>query len=386
MPDTPRLECKHRPFLFALAALGLATFVIGLATAPQRAWANLLLCNYYFLLIALFGVFFIALQYLFRAGWAVVFRRLPEAMSAYLPIGAVAMLAIFLGRFHLYEWSRPELVAANPRLQHLAPYLNPTFFLARLVFALAAWVLLAHLLRAHSRRQDADGDFAHTRKNPALPIAFLLLLALTIITSSVDWIMSLEPKWYSTMFPVYCSAGMLLGGSAALSVFLVGARRRRLLPGLNDYHLYELSRIICATSTFWAYIWFSQFMLIYYTNLPEEAVYFSRRLHGVWSLLFFLNPLLNWFLPVLMLLSATARRSPRWLLRAALLVLVGRWLDLYLLIMPALGSPLQLGLTELFIFAGFLALFMLAAIGSFRSAAPVPARDPYLAESVELRV
>ncbi|MFQ6099436.1 MAG: hypothetical protein ACE5O2_17015, partial [Armatimonadota bacterium] len=153
----------------------------------------------------------------------------------------------------------------------------------------------------------------------------------------------------------------------------------------SNHHVYELARIICATSTLWAYIWFSQYMLIYYTNMPEEAVYFVRRLSGAWRPLFWLSLLLNWVIPLVILIPASTRRSPQWLLRACVIVLVGRWLDAYLLVMPALGRPVQFGPVEVLVFVGLLALFTLLFLRAFRSCEPVPKRDPYLVESVHLR-
>lgn len=378
---------KHRRILLSLGAVGLLTFVIGLFLAPQRAWANLLLGNFYFLSLALGGLVFVALTHLFSAGWAVVFRRVPEAMSAYLPCGALVMLAIFwFGRAALYPWARPEELARQPHLQHKAAYLNPPFFLLRLAVTFGLWLLFAHLLRHHSRRQDVDGDLAHTRKNQTFSALFLLLFAATFIASSIDWLMSLEPEWYSTIFPLYAFAGLLMGGTAAMTVLVIQFQRRGLLSGVTHHHLYELARLLCAASTFWAYVWFSQYMLIYYTNIPEEAVYYVRRVTGARWLLFSLNLVLNWVLPLLILIPASTRRSVQWLLRVCAIVLIGRWLDLYLLILPALGGPLRFGFLELFVPLGFLAPFILQFVACFRQAKPIPQQDPYLIESVQLRV
>jgi len=378
---------KHRRILLGLGAAGLLTWVVGLFLAPQRAWASLLLGNFYFLSLALCGLVFVALTYIFSAGWAVVFRRVPEAMSAYLPFGALVMLAIFLfGRATLYPWARPEAVALQPHLQHKAAYLNPPFFLLRLAVAFGLWLLFAHLLRHHSQRQDADGDLVHTRKNQAFAALFLLLFTATFILSSIDWLMSLEPEWYSTIFPLYAFAGLFMGGTAAMIVLVIQFQRRGLLSGVTHHHLYELARLLGAASTFWAYVWFSQYMLIYYTNIPEEAVYYVHRVTGARWLLFSLNLVLNWVLPLVILIPASTRRSAQWLLRVCALVLVGRWLDLYLLILPALGQPLRFGFPELFIPLGFLPLFVLPLVACFRKAEPVPRQDPYLIESVQLRV
>jgi len=377
---------RHRTTLLGLAAVGLVTFVIAAFVSPERAWANLLVVNYYFVSLALFGVVFVALNYVLSAGWAVVFRRAPEAMSAYLPLGAALMLALFFGRAHLYPWGVPGGLAGDPHLAHKSAYLNAPFVFLRMAVAFAIWVLFAHLLRHYSKRQDVDGNERHTHANKIRAVVFLLLFGVTFIFSSIDWIMSLEPAWYSTIFPVYCFAGVLLGGTAAMAVILIYMQRGNVIPGMTNDHLYELARIICATSTFWAYIWFSQYMLIYYANITEEAVYYVTRLTGGWMILFVLNPVLNWLIPLVMLIPGSARRSPKWLLRACAIVLLGRWLDIFLLVMPASGRRPQFGLVEILTFAGILALFILTFLRSFRSAGPVPKQDPYLVESLHLRV
>ncbi|MBI3909889.1 MAG: hypothetical protein HY320_03035 [Armatimonadetes bacterium] len=378
---------RHRQILLGVGALGLTTFVATLALSPQRAWSNLLLGNFYFVSLALFGAVFVALNYVFSSGWGVVFRRVPEAMSAYLPLGAAVMLVLFLfGLSALYVWSRPEAVASNPYLQQKAVYLNAPFFFVRAALAFAVWIAFSRLLRRHSVQQDVDGDLAHTRKNQKLSAAFLVLVGLTFIFFSFDWIMSLEPKWYSTIFPVYVFSGLFLGGTAAMTMLVIQFQEKGLLSGITSHHRHELGRVLCAASTFWAYIWFSQYMLIYYTNIPEEAIYFANRLTGGGRLLFLLNPVLNWFVPLVILIPARARRSSGWLLRVCGIVLIARWLDLYLMIVPALGSPLQLGLPEVLIPLGFLPLFVLPVIASFRRAAPLPRRDPYLVESAHLHV
>jgi Ni/Fe-hydrogenase subunit HybB-like protein len=248
------------------------------------------------------------------------------------------------------------------------------------------WIGFTHLIRRHSLRQDADGDPAHTRKNQSLSAAFLVLLAITFVFASFDWIMSLEPTWYSTMFPLYCFSGLFLGGTAAMTIIIVYFREKGLLTGITDHHLYEIGRVLCAAATFWAYIWFCQYMLIYYTNIPEEAVYYIRRFGGPLPLLFPLNLVLNWLVPLVILIPARARRSPRWLLTAAFIILAARWLDLYLLIMPALNQPPSLGLPEILIPAGLLALFILPMVNSFRKSEPFPKKDPYLVESTHLHV
>jgi hypothetical protein len=382
-PADDRPVVGSRSSVVSLAALGLIAFAIGLLVAPADAWAGLLLGNLYFVSLALFGTVFVAITYLFSAGWAVAFRRVPEAMSAYLPFGAAGVLALAVGAPALYPWARPEVLAGDAHLQHTAVYLNLPFFLLRAALAFGVWILFSRRITQHSRRQDADGDLAHTRQNQVLSAWFMVLFVATFIFTTVDWLMSLEPEWTSTIFPLYAFCGLLLGGTAAMTGLVIALRERGLLPGVTSSHLYELCRLLATTSTLWAYVWFSQYLLVYYTNVPEEASYYARRLVGA-GLPFMLNLLLNWGIPILLLIPIGHRRSSTWLLRVCAIVLVGRWLDLYLLIVPAVGQPSHFGSVEIGVSLGCLALFIGAFAQGFQRAAPVPSRDPYLVESVHL--
>lgn len=386
LEKTDILNARERSILLAAGTVGLLAFGVGLLQTPQRAWASLLLANFYFLSLALYGTVFVALNYVFGARWAVLFRRVPEAMSAYLPVGAVALLALYLGREELYVWARPEAVAASPHLQHKAAYLNPGFFFLRLAIASGIWIAFSHLLRRYSRQEDLDGDPSHTRRGQAFSAVFLALFAVTFTYSSFDLVMSLEPDWYSTIFPLYTVTGLFLGGTAAMTALVIWFQGRGLLSGVTADHRYELLRLLIAAATAWAFIAFSQYLLIYYTNIPEEAAYYARRMGGPGRSLFLLNLALNWGIPVAILLPTGARRSWRRLLGACALVLAGRWLDLWLLIVPAVIPGARVTPLELLIPLAFLSLFLFPAVADFRRAEPVPGQAPRLVESGSLRV
>jgi len=380
------LSRTTRGLSFALGIAGLLAFAVGLSQSPVRAWAAFLLANVYVVSLALFGVVFVAMTHVFSAGWAVLFRRVPEAMAAYLPVGAVLMLALYLGRGDLYEWARPEAVAANPHLQHKATYLNPAFFFLRMLVAFGLWIGFSRLILAHSRRQDLDGDVAHTRKSQTLSAVFLALFALTFTYSSFDWIMSLEPEWYSTLFPLYTVTGLFLGGTAAMILLVLWFQARGSLRGLTGHHRYELVRLLCAASVAWVFIAGFQYLLIYYTNIPEEAVYYTRRFAGWGRVLSIANMGMGGLLPIAILLPPRTRHSVRWLVRVCILVLIGRWLDLWLLIVPAVSAQVRISVLEVVIPLAFIPLFLLPVVAAFRRAEPVPRQDPYLVESAYLRV
>ncbi len=373
---------RGRLALYATGGIGAAALAVGLATSPGRAWAALMVGNYLAISIALGSLVFVALNHVFTAGWAVLFRRVPEALSAYLPVGALVLVATFLlGGSLLYPWMRPEVMAADPHLQHKQAFLNPTAFAVVTLVSFAVWIGYGAALRRHSRAQDSDGSVRHTIAAKRLSGGFLVLSGLTVIASSFMWLMSLEPKWTSTMYPGYVYSAMLATASAVIALLVIALNRRGALPGVTEGHIYELSRLICASITLWAYIWFSQYMLVYYTNIPEESIYFAVRRTGPFGLLFLVNVAINWLVPMLMLLTDKARRSPARVARAAAVVLVGRWLDAVLLISPAVTAPLQLSWHEALIPLVFAPVLLLTFSAAFGKASAVPERDPYLVES-----
>ncbi|MBI1788829.1 MAG: hypothetical protein HYR60_14920, partial [Acidobacteria bacterium] len=284
----------------------------------------------------------------------------------------------------LYSWTRHGSGAEEPFLWFKRFWLNRPFFLVRAAIYLALWIWFAHKLVGASRRQDEDGDLVHTSRNIRTSAIFLVVFALTVWLASYDWIMSLEPEWYSTIFGIYNFAGLVLSGLAVINIVAVGLERRGVLRGfLTAEHLHDLGKLLFAFSTFWMYIWFSQYMLIWYANIPEESAYFVKRLQGFWEPLFILNVLLNWVVPFVVLLHVPAKRSPGMLLKISWVILVGRWVDLYLMVMPPFaGKNPVFGVWEVGTMLGAAGVFFLTVIRALSEAPVVPLRDPYLAESL----
>jgi hypothetical protein len=367
-----------------LAVLGGGALVAGFLQVPERVWPNLLLVSYYLLGLGLGALVFVALQYVTGAGWSVALRRVPEAMAGILPVAALALGVVLLASPGLYPWagSAAETEASGPPLRQV--WFNRPFFLARAAVYLAGWILLGLALVRTSRRQDQDGDPADTRKNVRLSAAFLVIFAVTFWLASSDWIMSLEPEWSSTIFAVYQFAGVFLGGLAAIIV--LAAWLRRLGPFRHVFtrqHAHDLGKLLFGFSSFWMYLWFCQYMLIWYVNNPEETAYFSRRLHGAWRPLFILNIVLNWGIPFLVLLPRWTKERFGILAAVSLVVLAGRWLDLYLGILPYAGEPAPVTEAwEVCLMLGAAGLFGLVFFVALRKATLVPVGDPFLAESL----
>ena len=373
------LTASQSAALTKTAIAAAVVFAVGAWMSPARAGAGLLLANVYFVFLALSALVFIAVQHLSSAGWPTLFRRVPEAMTAYLPVGAAVTAVIILASRFIYPWASAGGAEA---IGGKAAYLNVGMFALRAAVIWAAWLYLARRLVGLSRGQDLSGGLGPTRLSVAASAAFVIVFALTFTVASVDWLMSLEPKWSSTLYPWFVFAGAFAGGLAALTVLVVLLRRRGLFSALNENHLHDLGKYVFAFSCFWAYLWYCQYLLIWYANIPDETTHFVLRTSVGWRALFWLNPAVGFVLPFALLLPAKRKRRERTLLAGAGLVLLGRVLDLYMLIMPAvMGARPTLGLAEPAAFVGLGAVFLLVFDRAFAAAAPEPVHDPYLEES-----
>ncbi len=378
------LPSRVMTLLRILTLMGGLTFVLGLFFAPQRIWPDLLLASYFLVGIGLAGIFFVALQYVTGAEWSVALRRVPEAMSAVLPLGALLLAVVLLGKPSLYPWLGRRWEGAEAIVAFKRAWLAQPFFLVRSAIYLLLWMTLAYAIVRTSRRQDQSGELALTQRNIRLSAIFIVVFGLTFWLASYDWVMSLEPEWYSTIFGIYSFAGLFSGGLAAIILLVVCLRRMGALEhSVTENHLFDLGRLLSAFSTFWAYIWFSQYMLIWYANFPEETSHFIQRLERPWAPLFVLNLLLNWAIPFLVLMPRASKKNTRVLLGISIVVLAGRWLDLYLMILPPFAGPKPLlGVWEAGILLGTVGFCGLVFFGALRQAPLIPVGDPYLKESL----
>ncbi|HEV2400582.1 MAG TPA: hypothetical protein VGS27_26830 [Candidatus Sulfotelmatobacter sp.] len=366
-----------------LAATGGVTLLAGLYLGPQRIWLNLLLVSYYLLGLALAGAVWITLQYVSGAHWSTALRRVPEAMTTLLPLAALGILAVIFLKPSVYPWTS-GLASGGGAMGFKRAWLSLPFFQLRAICYVIGWLGFAWALLRISRSQDRDGDPKHTHSSIRLAAPFLVFFAITFCLASFDWIMSLEPEWYSTIFGFYNFAGLFLSGLATFALLLVWLQRHSAMRTvITDQHLHDVGKLIFGFSTFWAYLWFSQYMLIWYANLPDETVYYIRRLHGFWQPLFVLNLFLNWVVPFFALLPRLNKQKPGVLVRVSIVLLTGRWLDLYLMIMPpfSVGKP-RIGIWEIGMAAGLVGVFLLGVLAALRKAPLIPVRDPYLAESL----
>jgi hypothetical protein len=324
------------------------------------------------------------IQYAAQGGWGIVVRRIGETIFATIPVMAVLCLPLLFGIGTLYSWASPGAADHDALLRWKAPYLNVPFFLVRVVLDFGIWSFIALMYYRVSRGQDATGDSALSARLRRVAGPSIIVLALTQTFASVDWIVSLTPHWYSTMFGVYFFAGSFVGFIALLSVLSASMPRAGLLDTvITDEHLHDVGKFLFAFTAFWAYIGFSQFFLIWYANLPEETIWYQARLVGSWRMVSILLMVGHFGIPFLYLMGRTVKR------RASTLAVGGAWLlimhfvDLYWQVMPTLHpeglSPSILDVAAFFAVGG---CFVAAAGWLMRRQALVPLRDPRFAESL----
>jgi hypothetical protein len=307
-------------------------------------------------------------------------------MSSILPVAAVLMFLLIFGMHNLYRWADAGAALQDPVLAAKRVYLNTPFFFARMAALFGIWTLFAWLYRRASLAEDQAhllNDLGPHHRLVRTSAFFVPAFALTFSIASFDWIMSLEPHWFSTIFALYTFSGLFLHGIAVITLMAVLLKERGYLEGVvNENHLHDLGKLIFAFSTFWAYIWVSQYLLIWYTNIPEETSYFIVRTDRDWSWLFLLNLALNWAIPFLILMPRAAKRSPAVLKRVCITLLVGHWLDVYLMVVPNVIGKRWIGPLEILIALGYGALFFYVVAKALERAPLVPINDPYLAESL----
>jgi len=386
MKEQTSVSATFRIISLTLIIIGAATFIAGLLSDPQRTWANYLIVNYYFLSLAMGAAFFFVLQSISHSGWSSAFRRVPEAMMAYIPFAAVLFLLLYFGMHDVYHWSHSEAVAGDPILQHKSPFLNIPFFFLRMIICFALWILFARLLRKTSLQEDTAGQdniMALFSKSELYSKIFIFIFALTFTLSAIDWIMSIDAHWYSTIFALKNLVAAFLHGVSIITLIIFILFRRGYFPFLNKYHLHDFSRYIFMLSIVWGYFWFAQFMIIWYGNIPEETVYYYVRWQEGWKVLFFLEIGLNWAVPFLILLPVKTCRNIKVITMVILVLITGQYIDLFVQIIPGTTGLLRFGWIEAGLLLGLTGLFALVVATALSKAKLIPPNHPYLEESLD---
>jgi hypothetical protein len=371
--------------------IGAAAFVLGAVVCAMLGMGNhkqfffsWLVSFLFFLSLAIGGLFFVLIQYASQGMWGIVVRRIGETVFVTIPVMAALFVPLLFGLHDLYEWTHHEAVAEDAVLQWKAPFLNVPFFLVRAFIYFAVWSFIAILYYRGSRRQDQTGDVAISARLRRFAGPSIIVLAITSTFASIDWIMSLTPHWYSTMFGVYFFAGSFVGFIALLSVVVVAMRGAGLLDTvITAEHLHDIGKLLFAFTAFWAYIAFSQFFLIWYANLPEETIWFKARLEGSWKTVSVLLMVGHFAVPFFFLMGRDVKRRGSTLALGGVWLLTMHFIDLYWQVMPTL-HPEGVRVSVLDV-AAFIAIgggFVAATSWLMRRQALIPLRDPRLAESL----
>ncbi len=420
---------RARTLSTGLIVLGIVAMAIGFFAAKgdaheaehlgQRTWSSLLVNGFFFFGIALGALFFYALQYATETAWTVMVKRVYEGLIGYLPIGAIIVVIVLaagsMHMHHIYHWmdhtlNHPYMVGegegaqyvdeavdgavANPNYDGImaekSSYLNLPFFWVRTIAYLVTFILFARWFRKQSLQMDQlSGDTLVKRHllNYRRGALFLVFFAVFSSMMAWDWIMSIDAHWFSTLFGWYTFAGMWVSAMITAVILVLYLKRKGYLPQVNNSHIHDMGKWVFAISFLWTYLYFSQFMLIWYSNIPEEVTYFQERINEhpvlLWTVFF-----INFAIPMVMLMSRDAKRNPRFLIGVGTVIFIGHWLDVNMMVMPgALGDHFHgPGLLEVGMFLAFLGVFIYTVLSTLTKAPLTPVNHPYLDESVHHQI
>ena len=351
----------------------------------NRPWSAFFVPMLFFFLIAVGALVFFAVQNVSQAGWSPVLFRVMQGISNYMLPGAILIfLFLILSSLHLnhlYVWMDPETVANDEVIREKTAYLNIPFFLIRSGIILGVWLLFRYLLVKNSLKQDEELNLSLYKKNIKLSIAFLVIFLTTEAVISWDWMMSIDTHWFSTLYGWFVFASMFVSAITTIALVSIYLKSRGYLEQVNDSHIHDLAKFMFGMSIFWTYLWFSQFMLIWYANMPEEAVYFVSRIED-YNFMFFSIVAINFIGPLLILMNSDFKRINWLVVLTGILILVGHYFNFFLLIMPGtVGDSWSIGIPEigsLLFFAGLFVYFVFKGISKLPL---VPKHSPFLKES-----
>ncbi|MDA3928980.1 MAG: hypothetical protein PF541_08465 [Prolixibacteraceae bacterium] len=376
---------KLKNILYIAAVVGLLALVWGIFVdkAPSaRIWANVWLNSLIFLFIGLGSLFFWAVNTLGESGWQTSFQRVLEAMGQTIPFAAILLLMALPGMKDLFEWTHTDHL--DEILQSKTAYLNIPFWLIRFAVYFAGWWFFANRLRKISIKNDLEPTENFLKRIRSTAGWFMVFFAVTSSMSAWDWLMSIDAHWFSTLYGWYTFSSMFVLALAVIILITIAFKKYNILPHIRDEHLHDLGKYLFGFSIFWAYLWISQYLLIWYSNIPEETHYFVERTEN-FNELFYLNVLINFLVPFLALMTRGAKRQPLYLAVIACVLIAGHWLDIYLAIMPGVvgHEEAKIGVLEIglpfFYFAAFLWIFFI----SFGKAKATPENHPYFKESFD---
>ena len=389
---------KAKGLTVALMGVGLLFTAIGVFTTMSnhhfatRLLASGLVNSFFFMAIGLGALFFLALQYATETGWYAAVKRIIEAVAGFLPYGmglfALVLLTItFMDGAHIYTWMDPanytkgthhydEIIAGK------RPYLNEIFFWIRTLVYMTVYYLYLRGFRSRSLEEDRIGGTVLHFKNYKKAATFLVFFAVFSSTSSWDWLMSIDVHWFSTLYGWYTFAGMWCSAMVVLVLLTLYLKSLGYLPKVNDSHIHDLGKWTFATSFLWSYLWFSQFMLIWFANMGEEVVYYMMRIEN-FNVMYFTMFIINFAFPMLILMSRDAKRHAGILTFVGIVILIGHWLDVYMMVSAgSLGANAKVGFLEIGMALLMAGLFIRVVLTNLSKAPLTPVNHPFLDESI----
>nr|WP_315195401.1 quinol:cytochrome C oxidoreductase [uncultured Flavobacterium sp.] len=351
----------------------------------NKPWSAFYVACIFFMLLSLGTLVFYGIQQVAQAGWSPVLFRVMQGITAYLPVGSVIffIFLILCGLHfnHLFIWLDPEVVAHDKIIANKSGYLNFPFWIVRAAIFLLGWNAYRYFSRKNCLAQDESDDNSFYKKNFNISAMFLVFFIVSESIMSWDWIMSLDPHWSSTLFGWYVFASFFVSGITMIAVVTIYLKSKGYLENVNTSHIHDLAKFMFGISIFWTYLWFSQFMLIWYANIPEEITYFVMRIQ-VYNLPFFGAVVMNFLFPVLILINTDFKRITWVLVMAGTVILLGHYVDFFNMIMPGtVGGSWFIGVSEIASVLFFLGLFIFVVFSALTKAPLLPKRNPYIEES-----
>ena len=351
----------------------------------NKPWAALYVAAFFFMMISLGTLAFYAINRAAQAGWSPALFRVMEGITGYLLPGALIVFVIlFLSGMHLnhlFIWMDPEVVAHDKLIKGKVGFLNVPGFLIRALIYIGGWTTYRYFSRKFSLAQDQATDASNHKKNFRISAGFLVFFIVTESMMSWDWVMSIDPHWFSTLFGWYVFASMFVSGVTAIALITIYLKSNGYLEKVNDSHIHDLGKFMFGISIFWTYLWFSQFMLIWYSNIPEEVTYFITRIED-YNLPFFGMLVMNFIFPLLILMNSDYKRINYFIVMAGIVIILGHYIDVFNMIMPsAVGDQWFIGLAEIGGFLFFLGLFIFVVFKEISKAPLYAAGDPLMGES-----
>jgi hypothetical protein len=379
---------KAKKTFMGLMLVGVLSIIYGVIDSDisgQRIWTSALINGWFYFSMAVIGTFFIAMNSASQSGWMVVLKRIFEAVSLYMPVGAVTLVIVFIASSlhwnHIYHWMDADAVAADALLQKKEPYLNLPFWWIRAIVIMGVWIMFTFIYRKKSLQEDLEGGTTIYKKSMVTSALFLVFFGYTSVVVAWDWLMSIDAHWFSTLYGWYVFSGMWIQGMIMVFLLTNYLMKNGYLKEVNASHIHDLGKFIFAISFLWTYLFFSQFMLIWYSDIPEEVVYYIPRIDDyTWS--FWGMVLVNFLVPMLMLMSKTTKRNRNILMYVSVIIFLGHWMDTYFLITPgAMKDQGQVGIVEMGMMLGYLGMFLYVVFNQLTKAPLVVKNHPMLDES-----